>query len=61
MANFTPADVVLALLDRYGTGFRPKDDPFFMEGNFYNKKFVKLGVLSEISQNDNDDEQQHET
>ncbi|XP_062563146.1 protein lethal(2)k10201 [Armigeres subalbatus] len=55
MANFTPADVVLSLLDRYGAGSRPKDDPFFTEGNFYLKKFVKLGVLSDLPQQaDND-------
>ena len=61
MANYTPADVVLSLLDRYGTGFRPKDDPFFTEGNFYLKKFVKLGVLSEIPQIEDDQEDQNET
>nr|XP_019932013.2 protein lethal(2)k10201-like [Aedes albopictus] len=61
MTNYTPADVVLSLLDRYGTGFRPKDDPFFTEGNFYLKKFVKLGVLSEIPQKDDDQEDQNET
>lgn len=59
MANFTPAEVVRTLLDKYGTGFCPKDDTFFVEGNFYLKKFVKLGVLSDVTKGD--DPQQEET
>ncbi|XP_053688545.1 protein lethal(2)k10201 [Sabethes cyaneus] len=54
MANYTPADVVKGLLNRYGTGYREKDDEFFSEGNFYLKKFVRLGVLSEIDSKDSD-------
>ncbi|XP_065083824.1 protein lethal(2)k10201 [Ochlerotatus camptorhynchus] len=52
MTNFTPAEMVRTLLDKYGTGFRPKDDTFFVEGNFYLRKFVKLGVLSDITKGD---------
>lgn len=51
-ATFTAPDMVLTLLDRFGTGFRDKDDDFFVEGNFYLKKFVKLGVVSDISKCD---------
>ncbi|XP_055629726.1 protein lethal(2)k10201 [Toxorhynchites rutilus septentrionalis] len=48
MSNFTSPEIVLKLLDKYGTGFREQNDEFFTDGNFYIKKFVKLGVLSDI-------------
>uniref|UniRef100_A0A1Q3F2C5 Putative alpha-snap protein n=1 Tax=Culex tarsalis TaxID=7177 RepID=A0A1Q3F2C5_CULTA len=51
-ATFTSPETVLTLLDRFGTGFRIKEDDFFTEGNFYLKKFVKLGVVSDISKCD---------
>lgn len=51
-ATFTAPETVLSLLDRFGTGFRDKGDDFFTEGNFYLKKFVKLGVVSDVSKCD---------
>ncbi|XP_055536443.1 protein lethal(2)k10201 [Wyeomyia smithii] len=48
MASFTPAKAVKELLNRYGTGYREKNDEFFCEGNYYLKKFVRLGVLSDV-------------
>ncbi|XP_058831373.1 protein lethal(2)k10201 [Topomyia yanbarensis] len=59
--DFTSPDAILALLNKYGTGFREKDDIFFTEGNFYLKKFIRLGVLSDTDRLNDDAEKQERT
>ncbi|XP_058461043.1 protein lethal(2)k10201 isoform X2 [Malaya genurostris] len=58
--DFVYPNTLLALLNKYGTGFREMKDPLFNEGNFYIKKFVRLGVLSDINRFNGDDDNQIE-
>uniref|UniRef100_A0A182NC64 C2H2-type domain-containing protein n=1 Tax=Anopheles dirus TaxID=7168 RepID=A0A182NC64_9DIPT len=54
--EFATQETVINILQRYAVGARSKDDDFFREGNFYLKPFVKLGVLSEFPNADQEPE-----